>query len=89
VALGGARLRVRFRYGSSRARETGDAVGQPEGVALGLGAAARYYARAGITYRPVAGVSPSQVGVTWPPANDGNPGVQDFVRCCLDNKPPA
>ena len=22
-------------------------------------------------------------------ANDANPVVQDFVRCCLDNKPPA
>jgi DNA-binding transcriptional LysR family regulator len=30
---------------------------------------------------------PSQVGVAWPPANDGNPVVQDFVRCCLENKP--
>jgi len=27
--------------------------------------------------------------VAWSPANDGNPVVQDFVRCCLDNKPPA
>ena len=43
--------------------------------------------RPGITYRPVSGVSPSQVGVVWPPANDTNPVVQDFVRCCLDNKP--
>ena len=48
----------------------------------------RYYARPGITYRPVTGVSPSQAGVAWPPANDTNPVVQDFVRCCLDNKPP-
>jgi hypothetical protein len=23
----------------------------------------------------------------WPPANDTSPVVQDFVRCCLDNKP--
>jgi hypothetical protein len=50
--------------------------------------AARYYARPGITYRPVTGVSPSQVCVAWPPANDTNPVVQDFVRCCMDNKPP-
>ncbi len=33
------------------------------------------------------GVSPSQAGVAWPPANDADPVVQDFVRCCLDNKP--
>jgi regulatory helix-turn-helix LysR family protein len=32
--------------------------------------------------------SPSQVCVAWPPANDASPVVQDFVRCCLDNKPP-
>jgi hypothetical protein len=25
-----------------------------------------------------------QVGVAWPPANDTNPVVQDFVRCCLE-----
>src|SRR6266566_4438419 len=40
-----------------------------------------------VTDRPVSGVSPSQVGVAWTPANDANPVVQDFVRCCLDNKP--
>jgi hypothetical protein len=27
------------------------------------------------------------VGVAWAPANDTNSVVQDFVRCCLDNKP--
>src|SRR5215471_10162165 len=60
------------------------------GYAVGLApeSAARYYARPGVTYRPVTGISPSQVGVAWPPANDTNPVVQDFVRCCLDNKPP-
>ncbi len=52
-----------------------------------LGAAARYYARPGIAYRPVTGVSPSQVGAAWPPVNDTDPAVQDFVRCCLDNRP--
>jgi hypothetical protein len=31
-------------------------------------------------------VSPSQACVAWPPANDTDPVVQDFVRCCLDNK---
>jgi DNA-binding transcriptional LysR family regulator len=58
------------------------------GIALTPASAARYYARPGITYRPVIGVSPSQVGVAWPLANDGNPVIQDFVRCCLDNTPP-
>ena len=63
------------------------AIANGDGIALVPESAARYYARPGITYRPVTGVSPSQVGVAWPPANDGNPVVQDFVRCCLDNKP--
>jgi DNA-binding transcriptional LysR family regulator len=58
-----------------------------DGIALVPESATRYYARPGITYRPVSGVSPSQVGVAWTPANDANPVVQDFVRCCLDNKP--
>jgi hypothetical protein len=64
------------------------AIANGYGVALVPESAARYYARPGITYRPVTGVSPSQVGVAWPPANDRNPVVQDFVDCCLGNKPP-
>ncbi len=58
------------------------------GIALAPESAARYYARPGVTYRPVTGVSPSQVAVAWPPAADTNPVIQDFVRCCLENKPP-
>ena len=65
------------------------AIANGDGIALVPESAARYYARPGITYRPVTGVSPSQVCVAWPPANDTNPVVQDFVRCCLDNKPPT
>jgi DNA-binding transcriptional LysR family regulator len=64
------------------------AIANGYGIALTPESAARYYARPGITYRPVTGVSPSQVGVAWPPANDTNPVVQDFVRCCQDNKLP-
>ena len=64
------------------------AIANGDGVALVPESAARYYARPGIIYRRVTGVSPSQVGVAWPPANDTNPVVQDFIRCCLDNKPP-
>jgi DNA-binding transcriptional LysR family regulator len=59
-----------------------------DGIALAPESAARYYARPGITYRPVTGVGPSQVGVAWPPAADADPVVQDFVRCCTDNTPP-
>ena len=64
------------------------AIANGDGIALAPESAARYYARPGITYRPVTGLSPSQVVVAWPPANDANPVVQDFVRCCLDNMPP-
>ena len=64
------------------------AVANGHGIALAPESAARYYARPGITYRLVAGLSPSQVAVAWPPANDTNPVVQDFVRCSLENKPP-
>jgi DNA-binding transcriptional LysR family regulator len=62
------------------------AIANGQGIALAPESAARYYARPGITYRPVTGLSPSQVAVAWPPANDTNPVVQDFVRCCLDSK---
>jgi DNA-binding transcriptional LysR family regulator len=65
------------------------AIANGDGIALVPESASRYYARPGITYRPVTGVSPSQVGVAWPPANDANPVVQDFVRSCLDHKPAA
>jgi DNA-binding transcriptional LysR family regulator len=64
------------------------AIANGYGIALAPESAARYYARPGITYRPVTGISPSQVGVAWPPANDTNPVVQDFVRCCLEHRPP-
>lgn len=64
------------------------AIANGDGVALAPESGARYYARPGITYRPVTGVSPSSVGVAWPPGADTNPVIQDFVRCCLDNKPP-
>jgi DNA-binding transcriptional LysR family regulator len=54
------------------------------GVALAPESAARYYARPGVTYRPLTGVSPSHVGVAWPPEADADPVVQDFVRCCRE-----
>ncbi|WP_433330775.1 LysR family transcriptional regulator [Spirillospora sp. CA-294931] len=64
------------------------AVANGYGVALAPASAARYYARPGVTYRPVTGVSASQVGVAWSPGDDANPIVQDFVRCCLDARTP-
>ena len=81
--------KVPLRGGPARGCRTRTRSRSRVGIALVPESAARYYARPGITYRPVTDVSPSQVGVAWPPANDTNPVVQDFVRCCLDNKPPA
>lgn len=59
------------------------AIANGYGIALAPESAARFYARPGVTYRPVSGVTPTQVGVAWAPADDTNPIVQDFVRCCL------
>jgi DNA-binding transcriptional LysR family regulator len=78
---------VRIGYVTNQPDAWLTAIASGYGIALAPESAARYYARPGITYRPVTGVSPSQVGVAWPPANDTSPVVQDFVRCCLDNKP--
>ncbi|MEV5200565.1 LysR family transcriptional regulator [Streptomyces sp. NPDC053720] len=60
------------------------AIANGYGVALSPASSARFYARPGITYRPVSGVSPSRLAVAWSPTDDGNPVIQDFVRCCLD-----
>jgi DNA-binding transcriptional LysR family regulator len=60
------------------------AIANGYGVALAPESAARFYARPGITYRPVTGIGPSQVGIVWSPADDDNPVVQDFVRSCVD-----
>ena len=79
---------VRIGYVTDQPDAWLTAIANGYGIALAPESAARYYARPGITYRPVTGVSPSQVCVAWPPTNDTNPVVQDFVRCCLDNKPP-
>lgn len=60
------------------------AIANGYGVALAPASAARFYARPGVVYRPVTGVSPSRVGLAWPPAADADPVVRDFVRCCLE-----
>ncbi|GAA3168171.1 LysR family transcriptional regulator [Streptomyces ramulosus] len=61
------------------------AIANGYGVALAPESTVRFYARPGITYRPVTGVSPSRIGVAWAPEDDGNPVVRDFVRCCLES----
>ena len=58
------------------------AIANGYGVALAPESATRFYARPGVVYRPVDGVTPTTVGVAWPPANDANPIVRDFIRCC-------
>lgn len=62
------------------------AIANGYGIALAPESAARFYARPGVIYRSVTDVSPSRVGVAWAAASDGNPIVQDFVRCCLESK---
>ncbi|MEV5876383.1 LysR family transcriptional regulator [Streptomyces sp. NPDC052101] len=65
------------------------AIANGYGIALAPESAARFYARPGVVYRPVTGVSPTRVGVAWSPADDGTAAVQDFVRCCLDLARPS
>ncbi|MFF7356064.1 MULTISPECIES: LysR family transcriptional regulator [Streptomyces] len=60
------------------------AIANGYGIALAPESAARFYSRPGVVYRPVTGVSPTRVGVAWSPADDRNPVVRDFVRCCLE-----
>jgi DNA-binding transcriptional LysR family regulator len=60
------------------------AIANGYGIALAPESATRYYARPGVVYRPVTGVSPTHVGVAWPPAADTDPVIQDFIRCCRD-----
>ncbi|MFG2880507.1 LysR family transcriptional regulator [Streptomyces sp. NPDC048337] len=60
------------------------AIANGYGIALAPASSARFYARPGVTYRPVSGLTPSRVGVAWDPCEDTNPVVQDFVRCCLE-----
>jgi hypothetical protein len=77
------------RAGSDEEQDEPDRGGDPKGphAQQSEQEPGRYYPRPGVTYRPVTGVRPSQVGVAWRPAADTNPVIQDFVRCCLDNKP--
>ncbi|NUS95623.1 MAG: LysR family transcriptional regulator [Nocardia sp.] len=60
------------------------AIANGYGVALAPQSSARFYARPGITYRPVTGVAPSRVGVVWKPESDTRPVVREFVDCCAE-----
>ncbi|MCP2336350.1 LysR family transcriptional regulator [Actinomadura rupiterrae] len=60
-----------------------NAIANGYGIALAPESASRYYARPGVVYRPLTGVSPSRVGVAWPPHRDDDAAVRDFVHSCL------
>ncbi|CAL9674740.1 LysR family transcriptional regulator [Streptomyces sp. enrichment culture] len=59
------------------------AIASGYGVSLTPKATARFYRRPDVVYRPVAGVSPSQVAVVWSPGGKQGPAVGDFVTSCL------
>lgn len=61
------------------------AIANGYGIALVPAATARFFARPGVAYVPVTGVSDSEVGVAWLP--DAGEVVADFVRCCLEVTP--
>ncbi|MGW5750139.1 LysR family transcriptional regulator [Nocardia rhamnosiphila] len=60
------------------------AIANGYGIALAPESSARFYARPGITYRPVTGVAPSRVGVVWKAESDTDPVVRAFVECCTE-----
>ncbi|MGW4159390.1 LysR family transcriptional regulator [Streptomyces sp. NPDC004788] len=60
------------------------AIANGYGIALAPASAARFYARPGVVYRPVHGVSPTRLAIAWAPASDADPAVQAFVRCCRE-----
>ncbi|MFI0940609.1 LysR family transcriptional regulator [Streptomyces sp. NPDC021020] len=62
------------------------AIANGYGVSLTPEATARFYQRPGVTYRPVTGVTPSQVGVAWSPAAGDDAVIADFVRACLHHR---
>jgi DNA-binding transcriptional LysR family regulator len=61
------------------------AIANGYGVSLTPEATARFYQRPGVAYRPVTGVSPSQVGVAWAPVGNDDV-IGDFVRACLRHR---
>lgn len=60
------------------------AIANGYGIALAPESSARFYARPGITYRPVTGVAPSRVGVAWKAEPEPDPVVRAFVECCIE-----
>ncbi|MFI2230979.1 LysR family transcriptional regulator [Nocardia testacea] len=60
------------------------AIANGYGIALAPESSARFYARPGITYRPVTGVAPSRVGVAWKAEPEPDPVMRAFVECCIE-----
>ncbi|MET8796086.1 LysR family transcriptional regulator [Nocardia sp. NPDC004568] len=60
------------------------AIANGYGIALAPESSARFYARPGITYRPVTGGAPSRVGVAWQAESDTDPVARAFVACCVE-----
>jgi DNA-binding transcriptional LysR family regulator len=60
-----------------------EAIVNGHGVSFTAQATARFYQRPGITYRPVEGLSSSEVAVVWP-RDRATPAVRDFVWACLE-----
>lgn len=58
------------------------AIASGYGVALAPASAARFYARPGLVYRPVSGISPSHLAIAWSRTAESDPVVRDFIRCC-------
>lgn len=59
------------------------AIASGYGISLTPEATASFYQRPDVVYRPVTGVSPSQVAVVWCPGRQPNPVLEDFVATCL------
>lgn len=59
-----------------------EAISNGFGISLTPEASARYYARPGLVYRPVTGISPSQVAAARQP-DDHRGAVRDFMRAAL------
>ncbi|MVU75893.1 LysR family transcriptional regulator [Nocardia sp. ET3-3] len=63
-----------------------NAIANGYGIALAPESSTRFFARPGIVYRPLTGVTPTRVGVAWRPAQDADPVVADFLRSCLAHR---
>jgi DNA-binding transcriptional LysR family regulator len=59
------------------------AIASGYGISLTPEATARFYQRPDVVYRPVTGVSPSQVAVVWSTARKTSAALEDFVSSCL------